>query len=143
QPLVKPKGIDDVPIVTLTLWTADPRRGAHELGQVARSIETEIKRVPGTRSVYTVGSPQSTVHVQLDPQKLSGYGLTVGDLTSALVAANAVRHVGTVVDRGQAVPVEAGSFLASRDDVAGLIVALHDGRPVFLEDVADVSAGPD
>jgi len=143
QPLVKPKGIDDVPIVTLTLWTTDPERGAHELGQVARAIETEIKRVPGTRNVYTVGSPQSTVHVQLDPQRLSGYGLTVAELTQALVAANAVRHVGTVVNRGQAIPVEAGSFLAGRDDVAGLVVALHDGRPVFLEDVADVSTGPD
>ena len=55
QPLVKPKGIDDVPIVTLTLWTQDRARGASRAGQVARSIETEIKRVPGTRNVYTVG----------------------------------------------------------------------------------------
>ena len=59
-PLVKPKGIDDVPIVTLTLWTEDPQRGGYELGQVARSIETEIKRVPGTRNVYTVGRPRAS-----------------------------------------------------------------------------------
>jgi len=39
QPLIKPKGIDDVPIVTLTLWSRDPTLGAHELGQVARAIE--------------------------------------------------------------------------------------------------------
>ena len=89
QPLVKPKGIDDVPIVTLTLWTQDPTRGAHELGQVARSIETEIQRVPGARNVYTIGSPQSIVRVQLDPQKLAGFGLTVDDLSRALLAANA------------------------------------------------------
>src|SRR5512141_2216541 len=90
QPLVKPKGIDDVPIVTLTLWTQDPARGSHDLGQVARSIEAEIKRVPGTRNVYTVGSPQSTVRVELDAQKLAGFGLTVGELTQALQAANVV-----------------------------------------------------
>ena len=54
-PLIKPKGIDDVPILTLTLWTQDRSAAAHELGQVARSIETEIKRVPGTRNVYTIG----------------------------------------------------------------------------------------
>ncbi|WP_235491031.1 efflux RND transporter permease subunit, partial [Streptomyces roseoverticillatus] len=70
-----------MPIVTLTLWTKDPQRGAHELGQVARSIETEIKRVPGTRNVYTIGSPQSLVRVQLDPQRLAGYGLTTDDLS--------------------------------------------------------------
>jgi multidrug efflux pump subunit AcrB len=143
QPLVKPKGIDDVPIVTLTLWTRDPARGSHELGQVARSIEAEIKRVPGTRNVYTVGSPQSTVRVQLDPQKLAGYGVTVGELQRALQAANVVQHAGALVGGDRVTPVDAGEFLADRDDVAGLVVAANQGQPVFLEDVASISAGPD
>src|SRR5690606_28486586 len=54
QPLVKPMGIDDVPIVTITLWSDDPERGAHDLARVAHSIEAELKRVPGTRDVYTI-----------------------------------------------------------------------------------------
>jgi multidrug efflux pump subunit AcrB len=143
QPLVKPKGIDDVPIVTLTLWTKDPQRGAHELGQVARSIETEIKRVPGTRNVYTIGSPQSLVRVQLDPQRLAGYGLTTDDLSRALLTANIVQHTGALVGGDRVTPVEAGEFLANRDDVAGLVVGVDHGRPVFLEDVAEVSTRPD
>ena len=143
QPLVKPKGIDDVPVVTLTLWTQDPTRGTHELGQVARSIEAEIKRVPGTRNVYTVGSLQSVVRVDLDAQKLSGFGLTVDELTRALQAANVVRHAGNFVGGNQVMPVDAGTFLADRDDVAGLVVGARDGRPVFLEDVATVSLGPE
>jgi len=143
QPLVKPKGIDDVPIVTLTLWTRDPQRGAHELGQVAHSIETEIKRVPGTRNVYTIGSPASLVRVQLDPQKLSGYGLTLEDLSNALLAANVVQHAGSLVADDRVTPVQAGEFLANRDDVAGLVVGVDHGRPVFLEDVAEVSTRPD
>src|SRR5579863_8736885 len=113
QPLVKPKGIDDVPIVTLTLWTRDPQRGAHELGQVAHSIETEIKRVPGTRNVYTIGSPASLVRVQLDAQKLSGYGLTIEDLSGALQAANIVQHAGTLIGDNRITPVDAGVFLAN------------------------------
>jgi multidrug efflux pump subunit AcrB len=143
QPLVKPKGIDDVPIVTLTLWTRDPQRGAHELGQVAHSIETEIKRVPGTRNVYTIGSPASLVRVQLDPQKLAGFGLTLEDLSRALLAANVVQHAGTLVGDDRVTPVQAGEFLANRDDVAGLVVGVDHGRPVFLEDVAEVSTRPD
>ncbi len=143
QPLVKPKGIDDVPIVTLTLWTADPARGAHELGQVARSIETEIKRVPGTRNVYTIGAPQSIVRVQLDPQRLAGFGLTADDLARALLAANVVQHAGTLEGGDRVTPVDAGEFLASRDDVAGLVVGVDHGRPVFLQDVAEVSTQPD
>jgi multidrug efflux pump subunit AcrB len=142
-PLVKPKGIDDVPIVTLTLWTQDPKRGAHELGQVARSIEAEIKRVRGTRNVYAIGDPASTVHVELDPQKLSGYGLTVAELTRALAAANVVRQAGELVGGDRVTPVEAGEFLADRDDVAAIVVGVDRGRPVFLEDVAQVTEGPD
>ena len=57
QPIVKPKGIDDVPIVTVTLWSEDPAVGAYELGQVAHSLEAELKRVPGTRDIYTIGAP--------------------------------------------------------------------------------------
>jgi len=143
QPLVKPKGIDDVPIVTLTLWTEDPARGAHELGQVARSIETEIKRVPGTRNVYTIGAPQSIVRVQLDPQRLAGFGLTADDLARALLAANVVQHAGALEGEDRVTPVDAGEFLASRDDVAGLVVGADHGRPVFLQDVAEVSTQPD
>ena len=143
QPLIKPKGIDDVPIVTLTLWTADPARGAHELGQVARSIETEIKRVPGTRNVYTIGAPQSIVRVQLDPQRLAGFGLTADELARSLLAANVVQHAGMLEGDDRVTPVDAGEFLASRDDVAGLVVGVDRGRPVFLQDVADVSTRPD
>jgi multidrug efflux pump subunit AcrB len=142
-PLIKPKGIDDVPIVTLTLWTQDPARGSHELGQVARSIEAELKRVPGTRNVYTVESPQSTVRVELDAQKLSGHGLTVGDLAQALQAANLVQHTGNLVGGDRVTAVDAGRFLADRDDVASVVVSARDGKPVFLDDVANVLAGPD
>jgi len=143
QPLVKPKGIDDVPVLSLTLWTADPERGAHELRQVAHAIEAEIKRVPGTRNVYTIGGPDETVHVALDPQRLAGYGLTIDELIRSLQAANVVQHAGSTVSGGESVPVQAGEFLADRDEVAQLVVAVHEGRPVYLQDVADVRAGPD
>jgi multidrug efflux pump subunit AcrB len=143
QPLVKPKGIDDVPILSLTLWTKDPARGAHELRQVAHAIEPELQRVPGTRNVYSIGGPDETVHVTLDPQRLAGYGLTLTELAGALQAANLVEQAGSLVADGADVPVQAGEFLANRDEVAGLVVALHEGRPVYLQDVATVSEGPD
>jgi multidrug efflux pump subunit AcrB len=143
EPLVKPKGIDDVPVITLTLWTKDADRGAHELTQVAHSIEAEIKRVPGTRNVYTVGGPDNVVHVQLDPQRLAGHGLTIGQLVQSLQAANVVMHAGSVVEGNASAPVQAGSFLADRDEVASLIVGAHNGNPIYLEEVADIKAAPD
>ena len=67
QPLVKPKGIDDVPVMALTLWSDDPAVDGQALAQVAHSLETELKRVPGTRDVYTLGAYNQAVTVELDP----------------------------------------------------------------------------
>lgn len=143
QPLIKPKGIDDVPVMGLTLWTDDPQRGATELAEVAHTLETEIKRIAGTRDVYTIGAPDRVVAATLDPAKLAAYGLAVSDLTQALQAANAVRQVGERVGPQGAVPMTAGEFLADADAVADLVIGLDNGRPLHLADVADVRAGAD
>jgi multidrug efflux pump subunit AcrB len=142
-PLVQPMGIDDVPIVTVTLWTEDGARAGHDLQRVAHTLEAELKRVPGTRDVYTVGGPDNVVHVELDAQRLSAYGLSLEDLRHALVTANTVAHAGAVVSRDTEVPVTAGTFLASADDVAELLVGVRDGKPIYLDDVAAVAAAPD
>jgi multidrug efflux pump subunit AcrB len=143
QPIIKPKGIDDVPVVTVTLWTKDRSRGAYDLAKIAHTLESELKRVHGARNVYTIGAPDDTVHVELDPQRLAGHGLSASDLMQALEAANVVRHAGGLIGGGVETPVQAGEFLAGREDVAGLVVGVTAGRPVFLEDVARVTAGPD
>ncbi|MBS0576860.1 MAG: efflux RND transporter permease subunit [Proteobacteria bacterium] len=143
QPLVKPKGIDDVPVMALTLWTDDPQRGAIELAEVAHTLETEIKRIPGTRDVYTIGAPDRVVLATLDPSKLAAYNLTVSDLAQTLQAANAVRQAGERVGGDRAVPVTAGTFLADADAVSGLVIGVKDGRPLHLSDVAEVQAGAD
>src|SRR5690606_7552488 len=122
QPLVKPMGIDDVPIVTITLWTEDPERGAHDLARVAHSIEAEIKRVPGTRDACTVGAPARLGHGRLDRQRMSARGLSVVALRRALTASNVVTHAGSIVADNEYTPVTAGRFLAGAEDVAELVV---------------------
>ncbi len=143
QPLIKPKGIDDVPIVAGTLWTEDRTRGAYALQQVAHAIEAELKRVPGTRGIYTIGGPDAVVRVQLDAQKLAGYGIAIDDLRQALSVGNVAREAGSVVGGNREMPVQAGTFFSTLEDVSGLVVGMHNGAPVFLRDVATVRSGPD
>jgi len=138
EPIIKPKGIDDVPIVTLTLWSKNPQQGAYELKQVAHSIEAELKRVPGTRNVYTVGGPDDVVHVILDPARLAGFGLTALDLQNALSAANVSMDAGSIVNNNESTPVHAGEFLARADEVSDLIVGGSHGNPIYLQDVATI-----
>src|SRR5574342_1229675 len=88
DPIIKPKGIDDVPVVALTLWTADPARGAFELERVAHAAEAELKRVPGTREVQTLGGPGRAVRVLLDTDRLAAHGVAALDVRNALQLAN-------------------------------------------------------
>jgi len=143
RPIVKPKGIDDVPIVSLTLWTRDKKRGGYDLQQVAHTLEAELKRVPGTRDIYTIGGPQEVVHILLDPQRMAGYDIAVDDLRAALTAANATRDAGELVNNNQEIYVQAGTFLTTPEQVADLVVGMHNGEPVYLSDVAEVTLGPD
>jgi len=142
-PLIKPKGIDDVPVMAVTLWSDDPQRSAVDLGEVAHTLESELKRIPGTRDIYSIGAPQRVLTLTLDPARLAAYGLTVSDLSQALQAANAVRQLGERIGDGRAVPVAAGTFLADADTVAALVIGVHDGQPLHLRDVAQVRAGAD
>ena len=141
-PLVKPKGIDDVPVVTLTLYSRDPEVGAFDLERVAHSVEAEIKRVPGTREVTTIGGPGRAIVIQIDPARMTGAGVTVADLRQALQGANLGMPVGELLGGNRAVAIESGPFLEDARDVAELVVGVRGGKPVFLQDVADVRDGP-
>jgi len=143
QPLVKPGGIEDVPVLTLTLWTRDTDRGAADLSRIARSMETELKRIPGTRDVYTVGATENVVHVELDPRRLSSYGLTLTEIAWALQVSNQSLQAGGLIANDRLAPVQAGQFLFDRDSVANLVVGYVDERPIYLEDVAIVSDAAD
>jgi len=141
-PVIKPKGIDDVPIVSLTLWTDDDKRSSYDLLQVAHALEAELKRVPGTRDVFTIGGAQQVVHVRLDTTRLSAYGLSLNDLRAALTVSNASNNAGFLVHDNSEIQVTAGRFLSSAEEVAGLVVSVKDNRAVYLRDIADISFGP-
>ena len=142
DPIIKPKGIDDVPIVTLTLFSKAATTGPYDLERVAHSVEADLKRVPGTREVNTIGGPGRAVLVEIDPTRMAGLGVTVRDLREALQSANLGLPVGELISGNRAVAIESGPFLQRASDVADLVVGVHADKPVFLRDVATVRDGP-
>lgn len=137
--LIKPKGIDDVPIFSLTLSSKDPKQGSGEVLRVAHSLETELQRVSGTRDVYTIGGPERIVKVALDPTRLSAYGLSLTDLEHALQVTNQSTNAGQVTVQNKDILVQAGRFLAHPAEVGDLVVGMYQSKPVYLHDVAKVS----
>ncbi|MGL4808451.1 MAG: efflux RND transporter permease subunit, partial [Giesbergeria sp.] len=141
DPLIKPKGIDDVPILSLTLHSTRADAGPFDLERVAHSLEADLKRVPGTREVRTHGGPGRAVMVEMDPTRMAGMGVTVADLRQALQSANQGLPVGELLRGNQALAVDAGPFLRDAQEVGELVVGVRAGKPVFLREVAQVRDG--
>ncbi|MDP2816898.1 MAG: efflux RND transporter permease subunit [Polaromonas sp.] len=142
EPLIKPKGIDDVPIVALTLYSQNDSTGAYDLERIAHSLEADLKRVPGTREVSTMGGPGRAVLIEMDPTRMASTGVTVPDLRAALQAANLGLPVGELLTGNRSVAIESGPFLRDARDVAELVVSVRERKPVFLQDLATVRDGP-
>ncbi|MDA8258941.1 MAG: efflux RND transporter permease subunit [Betaproteobacteria bacterium] len=143
DPIVKPKGIDDVPIVTLTFHSADPLKSAFEMQQVARAAEIDLKRIPGTRDVATIGGPGHVIRVVMDADRMNSHGITAQDLKAALQVSNASQPAGSLVAGNKEVLVQTGTYIESAADVKRLVVGVFEKKPVYLADVAQVVDGAD
>ena len=147
EPVIKPRGIDDVPIVSLTFWTRDENRSAFDLQQVARAVEIELKRIKGTRDVSTIGGPEHAIRVLMDAERMTSYGITPQDIAAALKVSNALQSSGSLTAGNREVLVQTGTYLESAADVKQLVIAVRgsagERKPVFLSDVATVEDGAD
>jgi multidrug efflux pump subunit AcrB len=147
-PIVKPKGIDDVPVLAVTLWSRE-NLSAAELERVAHAMEAELKQVAGSREVQTIGGPGHAVNVWIEPARLRERGVDLLSLQKSIASANLGLPSGSVVDTqgpgaaagARMLTVQTGEFLRDAADVGELVVGTHQGRPVHLREVARVEAG--
>ncbi|OUS40406.1 multidrug transporter AcrB, partial [Oleispira antarctica] len=147
KPIIKPMGIDDVPIMALTLSNKIPSGSEqldHEaLTRIAHNLETELKTIAGTRDIYTVGQHNSILSIELDANKMNGHNITFADISERLQAANSGGQLSSVIQNNQIIKLQAGSFLATKEDVAGLIIGHSDVGILYLSDIATVSQQAD
>ena len=138
--LVKLHTIDEVPILTLTLW-GDAYDG-YLLRQIGEELRNEVQRLPDVAQVDLIGGEPRVLEVVPDPVRLAAHRLSLGQVAQALAAANAVLPAGAVVEANRRVEIRAGRFLERADDVADLLVGVTDGRGIRLGDVAAIGDGP-
>jgi len=141
QPLVKVRSIDDVPILALTFWGKN--YDAYRLRQIAAEVEHDIKQVDDVSETHIIGGLPRTIRVVLDPQRLAGYGVFAGEVVNAIQGANARADAGSFAQSNTEFQVAAGRFLNSAADLQRVVVAVKNGRPVYLRDVAEkIEDGP-
>ncbi|HSC26619.1 MAG TPA: efflux RND transporter permease subunit [Vicinamibacterales bacterium] len=138
-PLVRPRSIDDVPILAMTLWSE--RYDDYELRLFAAQLHDAIKEVPDVSEVTIIGGRRRRVTVTLDPGRLAAYGIDPLAAADALRRANARQTGATSTSQGETTAVQAGGWLTDVRDAEQVVVGRHGSRPVLLRDVADIRDG--
>jgi len=141
-PIIKPLGIDDVPILAVTLHGTKDGVTSSELEKIANDLEIDLKRVAGTREVKTIGGPLRAVRADLDPEKMAKHGITYLEIRQILAGTNFGSPVGDLLKDDKALAIETGPFLRNANDVENLVLAIRQGNPVYLKDVATVRDAP-
>ncbi len=136
EPLIKPRRIDDVPILALTLHSE--RYDHFTLRRVAAQLDDAIKQVPDVSATTLIGGQRRQVRVQIDAAKLAAYHVDPIRVTDMLEAANKQTKAGSYSDLDREILVDTGGFLRNADDVASVVIGVSEGKPVYVRDVAQV-----
>ncbi|MGE5189246.1 MAG: efflux RND transporter permease subunit, partial [Gemmatimonadota bacterium] len=141
RPLVKPRSIDDVPILALTL---DSSRYDHfALRRVAAQLADQIKQIPDVSEVKVIGGRRRQARVILDPAKMASRGVAPAALVPVLSQANRQVQSGSVAAGNREFLVDTGGFLGNAADVGRVVVGVSGARPVYLRDIATITDGPE
>jgi len=139
--VVRPIEIDDVPIVTFALFSAV--YSDYELRRVADELLHRIQSIPDTGRAYVVGGRKRQIKVLLHPEGMASRQISALEIERALKGANVNIRAGAMDQLNREIVVDAGPFIKSVEEVKELLVGVHEGRPVFLRDLAQIVDGPE
>ncbi|MFH1071581.1 MAG: efflux RND transporter permease subunit [Candidatus Glassbacteria bacterium] len=140
-PLVKLRSIDDVPILALTLWSGS--YDSYELRRMAVELGEYIKQGENVSQVEVIGGQRRVLEVNIDPERLAAYGLSILQLEPMVRQANVNVYAGEFDSGNQRFKVESGAPVASAEELGAIVVGVQADRPVYLKDVAEIVDGPE
>jgi multidrug efflux pump subunit AcrB len=140
-PMVKPHTIDDVPVLALTLHS--PRYDHFTLRRLAAQLDDAVKNIPEVAETKLIGGARRQVRVLFDPARLAARGLTATEIIPKLQQANRQSYSGTLQSLNTEILLQTGRFLTSAKEIGRIVVGVHNNRPVYLDEVADVVDGPE
>jgi len=141
QPILKPRSIDDVPVVAMTFHGGG--LDSRQLRVMALQVNENVRRIPGVAETTVIGGRKRAVMVELDQERLRANGLDAVDVLTALRGQNQGETIGETVQEGQAVSIRLDNFFRTRQELAKAVLAVRDARPVYLGDVSRITDGFD
>jgi multidrug efflux pump subunit AcrB len=140
KPLIKPRSIDDVPVLALTFWSK--RYGGYQLRRVAAEAERRIETINDVSVTTLTGGERREIRVLLSPSKMAGYGVAPASIVPLLGKENQRLQVGEFASANEEYTVASGEFLRNSDEVGNVVIGVSQGHPVYLRDIAEIRDGP-
>ena len=141
MPLVKPRAIDDVPMLGITLWSDN--YDDFQIKQIADELTQEIEKVKEVSATKKVGGRNRQLRVVLDKDKLAASGLDFLGVAEMIKANNQQMSSGSFDKNDTEFLVTTGNFLKSATDVENLVVGVQQNQPIYLKQVAAIFDGPE
>ncbi len=141
QPLVKPRSIDDVPILALTL--SSDRYDHFTLRRIAAQVHDQIKQINDVSEVKIIGGERRQIRVLLDEARMAAYNVAPAGIVPALEQSNRQSQAGGFSSGNREFLVETGGFLHSAEEIGAVVIGVFNDRPVYLRDVAKIEDGPE
>ncbi len=138
--VVKPVEIDDVPIVTLTLYSEE--YSDYPIRRTAEELLSRLAEVPDISRTSIVGGRHRELRVEPTLERMTGLGISFADMERCLAATDVSVTAGSFSRFNRELTVTSDSFVSSARDVESLVVGVCQGRPVYLRDVAKITDGP-
>lgn len=104
-------------------------------------IRPQLKTVQGVAEIDAIGGYAQQYHVQPDPQKLAGFGLTFSDVIAAIERNNSSTGAGFLEQKGESYVVRADGRLETVEQISNVVLKTRGGIPLFVKDVAQVELG--
>ncbi len=141
QPLIKPRSIDDVPFLALTLWSSE--LDGFQIRRAAAELRNELQQIPDISATQLIGGQRRVMLVEPDLSRMVAFGINASRLQGMLQTENRESHAGIITQHNEALSVHIDGFFKSAEDVGNLVVGAQNGTPVYLRDVAKITDGPE
>jgi HAE1 family hydrophobic/amphiphilic exporter-1 len=138
-PVIQKFQVDATPVMKIAV---SGKRNLREVSEIARKqIKEDIETLRGVGQVVMVGRQERTINIDVDPDRLAAYSLSIAQIKRAIQAQNLELPGGRIDEGRRELVLRTMGRIASAEDFNNLIVGNFQGRPIMIRDVGSAENG--
>lgn len=138
DPVINELNVSEIPIMLMSLTG---NAGLPVLNEIAEGLEDRIEAIPGVLDVQVIGGVEREIQIEVDPNRVAEYGISLVDLIQVTQLEN-VNTPGGAMDLGEAkFLMRTPGEIKTPDELAGLVVKVGPAGAVYLRDIATIKDG--